>query len=122
MRIKNIDGLSARDLEREVKNGGKFIHYPFTVSLLVLTFKKSSDVYLVKGNESPVSKGLPFTLISFFFGWWGLPYGPKYTIEAIRSNLRGGKDVTDEVMATVAGHILFMETEKEKRSGNSYSL
>jgi hypothetical protein len=27
--------------------------------------------------------------------------------------MKGGKDVTDEVMATVAGHILFREAEKE---------
>ena len=44
---------------------------------------------------------------------WGFPFGPKYTLESIRTNMKGGKDVTDEVMATVAGHILFKEAEKE---------
>ncbi len=122
MRIKNINGLSAEDLQREVNDGGKFIYYPFTVSLIVVTFKRVSGVYLVRGKGNAVSKGWLFTLISFLFGWWGFPYGPKYTIQSIRANFKGGKDVTDEVMATVAGHVLFQETQKQKGFSNSHSL
>lgn len=59
-------------------------------------------------------KGLPFIIISVLFGWWGIPFGPKYTIESIRTICKGGKDVTDEVMATVAGHILFKEVQMQK--------
>jgi len=114
MKIKNIDGLSAADLQQEVKEGGKFVYYPFTVSLIVVTFKRVSGVYLVRGKDNAVIKGLGFTLISLFFGWWGFPYGPKYTLDSIRTNLRGGKDVTEEVMATVAGHVLFKEAQKQK--------
>jgi hypothetical protein len=114
MKIKNIEGLSPEQLEDEVNKGGRFVYYLYTMSLIVVTFKPTSGVYLVKGNESRVKKGWPFTLLSFFLGWWGIPYGPKYTIAAIRTNLKGGKDVTDEVMATIAGHVLFMEVEKQK--------
>ena len=114
MKIKNIEGLSAYDLQQEAEKGGKFVYFAFTLSLLVITFKRTSGVYLVRKGERIVSKGLPFTMISALFGWWGLPFGPKYTLESIRTNLKGGKDVTDEVMATVAGHILFRETQAEK--------
>lgn len=115
MRIKNIDGLSANDLQREADMGGKFVYFAFTISLLVLTFKRTSGVYLVRGGENPVSKAYPFILLSLFFGWWGIPFGPKYTVESIRTNLRGGKDVTDEVMSTVAGHLLYLEDQAERR-------
>jgi len=114
MRIKNIKGLSAEDLQREVGKGGKFIHYPFIISLVVATFKRTSGVYLVRGNENAVTKGMPYTLLSVLFGWWGIPFGPKYTLQSIRANMKGGKDVTDEVMATVAGFVLYKETQKEK--------
>ncbi len=114
MKIKNIDGLSAEDLQQEVKNGGKFVYYAFTISLIVVTFRRTSGVYLVSGNENVVGKGLIYSLISMLFGWWGFPFGPKYTLESIRTNMKGGKDVTEEVMATVAGHILFREAEKQK--------
>ena len=114
MKIKNIGGLSAEDLEKEVREGGKFIYYFFTLSLVLVTFKRSSGVYLVRARENAVTRGLGYTLVSALFGWWGIPFGPKYTMESIRTNLRGGKDVTDEVMATVEGHVLFQEIEKEK--------
>jgi hypothetical protein len=115
MKIKNIDGLSANDLQQEVNSGGRFIYYAFTVSLIIVTFKRTSGVYLVRGGEHALVKGIAFTLVSFLFGWWGIPYGPKYTVESIRTNLRGGKNVTDEVMATVAGFVLFEETQQKKK-------
>lgn len=114
MKIKNIDGLSAENLQQEVKKGGRFVYYSFAISLLVVTFKRTSGVYLVRGGENTTAKGLPYTILSSLFGWWGIPFGPKYALESIRSNMKGGKDVTDEVMATVAGHILFREAEKQK--------
>jgi hypothetical protein len=114
MKIRNIDGMSAEDLQREEEKGGRFIYFAYTISLIILTFKRTSGVYLVKNGESIPAKSLPFTILSALFGWWGIPFGPKYTIESIRTNLRGGKDVTDEVMATVAGHLLFQEAEKQK--------
>lgn len=112
MRIKNIRGLSGENLQDEVKEGGRFIYYVFTISLIVVTFKRTSGVYLIRKKDNKVTKGIGFTLLSLLFGWWGIPYGPKYTLESIVTNVKGGKDVTDEVMATVAGHLLFKEAEK----------
>ncbi len=113
MKIKNIGGLSAEAIQEEATKGGKFIYFGYTISLIVLTFKRTSGVYLVRKNENRKMKGLGFTLISLLFGWWGIPFGPKFTMESIRTNMKGGKDVTDEVMATVEGHILFKEAERE---------
>jgi len=39
-----------------------------------------------------------FTLV---VGWWGVPWGPIYTIESIFSNCCGGKDVTKEIMGSL---------------------
>jgi hypothetical protein len=114
MKIKNIDGLSARELQQEGDNGARFIYFAYTLSFAVVTFKRTSDVYMIRKGERRGYRSWPFTLVSFLFGWWGLPFGPKYTIEAIRNNLKGGKDVTDEVMSTVAGHILFREAERQR--------
>jgi hypothetical protein len=114
MRIKNIDGLSADTLENEVKNGAKFIYFAYTVSLIVVTFRRTSGVYLLRIGDNAIIKGIPFTILSFLFGWWGIPFGPKYTFQSIRTNFKGGKDVTDEVMATIAGHKLFRETEAQR--------
>lgn len=115
MKIRNIEGLSATDLQQEAAKGAKFVYYPYTISLLFVTLKRTSAVYLVKAGESSARKGIRFTLFSLFLGWWGIPYGPKYTFQSIRTNTRGGKDVTDEVMATVAGHILFQEAQRQQK-------
>jgi hypothetical protein len=111
MKIKNINGLSADDLEMKVADGGRFVYFAFTISLVVITLKRTSGVYLLQPGENAAAKSIPFTLLSLLFGWWGIPYGPKYTIQSISTNLTGGKDVTDEVMSTVAGHKLFRETQ-----------
>jgi len=113
MKIKNIKGLSSTQLQQEVEKGGKFIYYAYTVSFIIVTFRRVSGVYLVRSNESVEKKGLPFTLLSIFLGWWGIPFGPKHTFESIRINLKGGMDVTNDVMAVVAGYQLFRETQKK---------
>ena len=116
MRIKNIEGLSADDLEKEVNGGAKFLYYPYTISLIVITFKRTSGVYLVRANKNAFVKSIPFILLSALFGWWGIPFGPKYTVESIHTNLKGGKNVTEEVMSTVAGHVLFKEAQLIKKA------
>ena len=115
MKIKNIDGLSASDLQMHVTKGGRFVYFPFTVSLVIFTFRRTSGVYLVRAGENAVTKSIPFLLLSLLFGWWGIPYGPKYALESIQANIKGGKDVTEEVMATVAGFVLFREAEEKKK-------
>jgi hypothetical protein len=55
----------------------------------------------MKSGESTVTKGLPFTLLSLVAGWWGIPWGPIYTIQVVYNNFKGGKDVTNEVVASL---------------------
>lgn len=114
MKIRNIDGLSARDLHDAVSRGARFKYYVWTVSAIALTFKRTSDVYLVRAGDCHVSKGLGFTLLSFLFGWWGIPFGPRCTLQCIRINLQGGNDVTDEVMSVVAGYMYDEQRKKKK--------
>lgn len=114
MRIKNIDGYSAEDLLSRAEEGARFVYFTFTVSVIVVTFKRTSGVYFIEKGKSVISKGLPFSILSVLFGWWGIPFGPKHTFESIKTNFNGGKDVTEEVMATVAGHILFKESQLNK--------
>ncbi len=101
MKIQNVEGLSNADITRELQNGGRFIIFTYTISIIVMTFKRSSDVYFVKAGESAVVKGLPFTFISLFLGWWGIPWGPIYTFGSLFTNLGGGKDVTHEIFSSV---------------------
>lgn len=114
MRIKNIEGLTATDLQQQVSDGGRFVYFAYTVSLVIITFRDTSGVYLIRSGENTAAKSFLFTIVSFLIGWWGVPWGPKYTMQAILTNIKGGKDVTDEVMDVINGYLLFEETNKEK--------
>lgn len=73
VKIQGVDGLSQSELDFELQRGAKFVVFQYCVSVIVLTFRRSSDIYFIRSGESAVGKGLPFTLISLIAGWWGIP-------------------------------------------------
>ena len=99
--IKNIEGLTTSDLNRELNAGGKFVIFHYCISIVVMTFKRSSDIYFIRAGESTVKHSIGFTLLSAIIGWWGFPWGPIHTIGSLYTNLSGGKDITDEVMSAI---------------------
>lgn len=92
---------SGAQLQQELQQGGKFVIFQYCISLLVITFKRSSNIYFLSHEENAIVKGLPFTLLSLVLGWWGIPWGPIYTVQSIWVNFGGGKDVTREVVASM---------------------
>lgn len=97
--IKNIDGLSYQQVLDEVRMGGKFVYFPFVISIIILTFRRSSPIYFIKSGESAMGAGIGYLLITLFFGWWGIPFGPIFSIGALYRYFAGGKDVTQEVLS-----------------------
>jgi hypothetical protein len=102
-KIIGVEGLTAAGLAAEVAQGGRFVSFPYVVSVFIMSFRRASDIYYVRPGESPRLKGLPFLLISALLGWWGIPWGLYWTSVALVDNLRGGTDVTQEVVASLTG-------------------
>jgi hypothetical protein len=101
-KIIGLDGIQTQgQLQQELASGGRFVLYQYCISILIMTFKRSSNVYFVRAGENRVLKGLGFSLLSFLLGWWGIPWGPIYTVQALWNNFQGGKDVTTEVLASL---------------------
>jgi hypothetical protein len=98
--IVGIHGMTPQQLAFELQRGGKFIQYQYCISALVITFKRGTDIYFIPADQSAVVKGLPWTILSFVVGWWGIPWGPIWTVQSLWHNLRGGHDVTPQA-ATV---------------------
>ena len=92
---------STAQLQEEIRQGGKFVMYQYCISLAVITFKRWSRVYFIRHDQSAAMKGLPFTLLTLVLGWWGFPWGPIYTIQTLWINLRGGKDITRDLVASM---------------------
>jgi hypothetical protein len=102
VKFVGLDGMDDAEIESELKRGGKFVIYQYCVSVILMTFKRPSDIYFIRADESRVSKGLSFSAISLLFGWWGIPWGPIYTISSLFTNFCGGRDVTPEILRSLA--------------------
>ena len=59
MKIIGIENLSASELNVELQRGGKFVVYQYCVSIIVMTFRRSSDICFIKPGESAVMRSMP---------------------------------------------------------------
>lgn len=101
VKIRGIEGMRPGEVDFEIQRGARFVFFQYCISIVVLTFRRASDIYFLRQGESAVTKGLPFTLLSLVAGWWGIPWGPIYTVQSVYNNSRGGKDVTESVLNSV---------------------
>ena len=126
--VENRDAIKAG---KAVYNGMFIVEqtevtqFQLAISALVISLKTPSRFYVV-GEEETVLPSLAFTASSLIVGWWGLPHGPIYTIQAVSSNLRGGErrqvgDLIDEL----CGHnrVVVQLTERPSRTpGASFRI
>ena len=101
MKIIGTEGMSPEELGKELARGGRFVIFEYCISILVMTFKQPSNIYYIRPGESAFFRGLGFSALSLLLGWWGIPWGPIYTIWAVAVNCRGGTDVTHDVLRSV---------------------
>lgn len=107
--IVGIQNLSLEEVNKAIENGAKFVTYRYTVSIFVLTLRKSSDIFLVQSKMSALPKIIGYSFINLLLGWWAIPWGPVYTISSLAANMSGGKDVSKEVLLVLnqdPGHYL----------------
>lgn len=101
MKFYGIEGLRKDDLRDLLDRGGRFIQYQYAVSILIMTFKRSSSIYFIRPGEGTFFKSLKYSLCTILYGWWGFPWGPIYSISSLFHNLSGGHDVTPEIRKAV---------------------
>lgn len=104
MQIKNIEGLSVSQVRDIVGQGGKFVVFPYTISFLIMTLKRSSDIYFIRPDENTFKYSYGYVFLNLIIGWWGIPWGPIYTIGSAYHHIVGGKDLTLEVMSHLTQH------------------
>lgn len=101
MEIIGIKGMTLHELKNEIDRGGKFVIYQYCFSILVMTFKRPTDIYFIRAGESALGKSAGWTILTLFAGWWGIPWGPIYTVGSLITNFKGGKNVTNEVLRSI---------------------
>ena len=93
MKQEEFLSLSPDELFEEISNGGRFVIYRYVYSYIAMSERRPSKVFFLKSGEPAIKHGWPYLLISLFFGWWGIPWGPIWTIQAIVQSFMG-VDVT----------------------------
>ncbi len=99
MQIDGINGLTHAQLRTAIFEGGRFVFFEYCVSFVVFTLRRPSDIRFLRQGQWGWFHGLPYTLLSLLFGWWGLPWGLLYTPIVVLTNLTGGCDVTAQTCA-----------------------
>jgi hypothetical protein len=100
VKILGTEGMSKEAIRAEVDRGARFVIYQYCISIVFMSFKRPSEIYFVRAGEGAGGKGLKFTLLSCLCGWWGIPWGPIWTVQSIWLNSRGGRDVTQQIVAS----------------------
>jgi hypothetical protein len=104
MDIPGAEGLSRSELADEVARGGRFVQFPYCVSLCVITLRFRSGIRFIPAGGSAAGHGLPYVLLSLLLGWWGFPFGLIFTPIAVITCLSGGNDVTSEMVSYLGLH------------------
>ena len=73
----------------QVEEGGRFVVFTYCISVLVLTFKRGSDITFLRRDQDGAGDAIKYSVLSALLGWWGIPWGPIWTIGALISNARG---------------------------------
>jgi len=101
--VSGTEGLSVADVEQEVLKGGRFVIYAYNFSVLIMSFKRSSDLRFLRKGQDGALPAAGYTLLSLAVGPWGIPWGIIFTITSFFTNLAGGKDLTLGVLSTLVG-------------------
>lgn len=111
MKIKfgNHKSYSYPQILKEQKAGGRFVVYQWIIPLPFFTpVRRLSKVYFI-GNTFKKSKYCgKYNVLNLLLGWWGLPFGPIVMIQSVILNLKGGVDVSEDVLLNIN------ETDYEK--------
>lgn len=75
--------------EKEMDINMEIVQFETCMSFLFISSRMSSRFY-IKGYHNTKLIGSIYSLIAIIFGWWGLPWGPIYTIKSIVKNTKGG--------------------------------
>jgi hypothetical protein len=103
MKLHCLEGVSREEFDNELANGARFVIYFYTISLIFVTFRRSSRVHFIRAHQSSAMQGLGYTLITLLLGWWGIPWGPIYSFQSLAANCSGGSDITRNIVATLKG-------------------
>ncbi|NOS68426.1 MAG: DUF4339 domain-containing protein [Verrucomicrobia bacterium] len=105
-----------KELEDSVLKGGRFVIFQYCFSVIVMTFKRTSSITFLRADEDGFKPAFFNSLISLSVGWWGIPWGPIWTLSTVFKNAWGGTDVTKEVLTEQLGEARTAQIMAQRRT------
>lgn len=93
-----FSNVSEKEFRARLAAGERFVVFLFAVSVVVYSFRHPTKVVVLRNRSQAIRRGLPWTLLTLVLGWWSIPSGPIYTIQALAANIGGGVDVSAEIL------------------------
>lgn len=81
--------------------------FQYVYSALLFTSRKVAVGVWCSGCRR--TEGWKWSLLTFFLGWWGIPWGPIYSIGALAQNIGGGEQPTEanaELLEVAGGELM----------------
>lgn len=99
-----FSNVTEQEFRARLAAGERFVVYHYAVSVVVYSFRHPTKVYALRSGSRAVLRGLPWTVLTALLGWWAIPSGPVYTIQCLAMNLRGGEDVSADILEHIRRH------------------
>lgn len=97
--LRGTRPLFDEELRTRVAAGARCVRFEFCFSLLFVTIRRQSPVYLTSSWEQRYLRGLGYSVLALLLGPWGIPWGLLWTPWAVWVNATGGVDCTGEILA-----------------------
>lgn len=95
--------MTLGEVEAEVLSGGRFLAFSWTLSVVIMSFRRSSELRFFRAREMSGARAFGYGVVSLLLGWWGFPWGLIYTPASLVRNARGGYDHTALIMGLLVG-------------------
>jgi hypothetical protein len=84
----------------------KYKVYKISIHLFLFSYVADSKIYTIKPTQSAVLRGLTYSLVTLFLGWWDFSLFTRFTaikssLTALHINFSGGEDYT--IIASQSG-------------------
>ncbi|WP_200266643.1 hypothetical protein [Luteolibacter pohnpeiensis] len=94
------------DFLERVKRGERVITIPYVLSILILTLQRSmGGIHYVNSSNWPMGRIIIATIVTSIFGWWGLPFGPIFSLISLYYLWFGGRDQTRTMLKSMVGPV-----------------
>ncbi len=89
------------EVRTRVETGARLVRFEFCFSLLFVTIRRQSKLYLTDSWKDRYLCGLCYSFIALILGPWGVPWCLIWTLWAVWVNLPGGVDDTDYALGWI---------------------